>query len=117
MPASSTIINVNVSLETFNEIANALEASGKKINADAPLTITKDTKIKGPIDYRQVTIRKDVLMEVVKVYKTPIDGNEYEVSDSKHFINFFDDVYNYVLKGKVTAEPTTETKPKANTWQ
>jgi len=104
--------DINVSLETFNEIANALEARQIKINKDAPISITKDIKIKGPVDYRQVTIRKDVLMEVAKVYKTPIDKKDYEVSDSKHFIDFLDAVYQYVLLGKQT---TTETKP-VNKW-
>ena len=99
--------DINVSLETFNEIANALEARGIKVNKDAPISITKDIKIKGPVDYRQVTIRKDVLMEIAKVYKTPII-KDFEVSDSKHFINFLDEVYLYILLGKAKPEPVNK---------
>lgn len=105
---------LNVSLETFNEIANGLEAKGIKVNADSPITIAKDVKIKGPIDYRQVQIRRDVLSEVVKVYKAPVDKREMEISDSKDFINYMEDIYQYILTGK-----KVETKPKsepANKW-
>lgn len=121
MPPTQTH-NVNVSLETFNEIANALEAAGVKINADAPISITKDIKIKGPVDYRQVQIRRDVMQEVVKVYEPPMneDGSVC-LTDSSHFINFLDDVYSYILKGeKPKATPTTvapiKTTPKKTGW-
>ena len=112
-------IDLKVSMETFNEIANALEARGEKVNSTENIVLTKDVSIKGPIDYRQVTIRKDVLVEVAKVYKTPLI-NDFEVSNSKHFIDFLDDVYNYILKGErltvdtPTAKVTTVKTP--NKW-
>lgn len=111
--------NINVSMECFNELANALEAQGQKVNPENPITVTKDIKIKGPIDYRQVTIRKDVLVEVSKVYKTPVDEREMEVSDSTHFINFLDDVYKYIFKGekpKTQETKTTTVEPKKSGW-
>lgn len=111
MPTPTQTHNVNVSLETFNEVANALEAAGVKINADAPISITKDIKIKGPVDYRQVQIRRDVMQEVVKVYEPPMNEDaSVTLADSSHFINFLDDVYNYILRGK---KPET---PKKTGW-
>lgn len=117
MPTLPDKTIVKVSLETFNEIANALEATGKTINKDADIILTKDMSIKGPIDYRQVTIRKDVLEFVKDVYKAPMEDGLFEVSDSNHFINFFDDVYTYILEGK---KPETkaiiDVQPKASSW-
>ena len=53
------------------------------------------------VNYKQVTIRRDVLAEAAKVYTAPVDKDgEFEYSDSSHFINFVDDVYNYILEGK-----------------
>lgn len=110
-------VNVNVSMECFNELANALEAQGQKVNPENPITVTKDIKIKGPIDYRQVTIRKDVLIEVAKVYKTPVDNREMEVSDSKHFINFLDNIYEYILKGTKPEDKTAKpVETKKSGW-
>lgn len=117
MPTLPDKTIVKVSLETFNEIANALEASGKTINKESDITLTKDISIKGPIDYRQVTIRKDILEFVKDVYMSPLNDDMNQISDSEHFLNFFDDVYNYVLKGeRPTAKPATETKTETKAW-
>lgn len=115
------LIELQVSLETFQEIANGLEAKEVKINSDANITLVKNIKIKGPIDYRQVQIRRDVLMEVVKVYKAPMI-DDIELTDSQHFINFLDDVYKYVFKGEKPAATTPpnkiviETQPNKTGW-
>lgn len=103
-------IELNVSSDTFDEISNALNDKGTKINGDDPILLTKDIAIKGPINYRRVNLRHQILMEVAKVYKTPIDKDDYEVSNSKHFIDFLDDVFHYILEGK---ERIAEVKTKA----
>lgn len=116
-------VTLNVSMETYEEIFNALEANGIKNSRDASITISKDVSIKSPINYRQVTVRRDVLEQVVKVYEPRMnnDGSAC-LTDSVHFINFFNDVYNYVLKGEIPTPPenknpsATITPIKKSTW-
>lgn len=108
------LTNVNVSQEAFEEILNALEAQGVQLNRDNPITITKDISIKGPVNYRQVTIRKDIMQIAAMCYKTPIE-KEFEVSNSDHFCKFAEDLYQYAMTGKVSnqesKEPTPPSKP------
>lgn len=102
---------ISVSIPTYDEILNALDAKGIRLAPDTDIVLTKDIKIIAPVNYKQVTIRRDVLEQVAKVYKAPIDG-DFEITDSEHFINFFNDVYNYVLKGeRPAAKNKTEIVP------
>lgn len=100
-PPKTTLTNINVSLSTYDEIFNALTALDVKVNRDAPITITKDMSIKNPINYKQVTIRKDMMQIAAMCYKTPINEKDFEVSNSEHFCKFADDLYNYVLTGEL----------------
>lgn len=107
--SQSNLTVINVSMETFNEIANALDLQGKKINKDDPITLVKDIALKSPIDWRCLQVRKDVLMAVVPVYEPKVDQNsDYCLTDASHFLEFVDAAYNYVLKG--TLPPKTDTK-------
>lgn len=122
MPPSLVRKEINISSEAFDEITGALQDAGIKLEKDDSFTITKDISIKGPILYRQVNLKHQILMEVVKVYKTPID-KDFEVSNSSHFIDFLDDVYLYCLTGEKPAKPenrnqtkATSTKPKNKPW-
>lgn len=101
-------IDVKVSSEAFDEFTGALNDAGIKLGKDDEITITKDMAVKGPINYRQVNLRHQILIEVAKVYKTPIQ-KDFEVSNSAHFIDFLDDVYKYILEGK---DKTTDNKTK-----
>lgn len=94
------IIEIKVSEATHSEIVNALNANGKKINPGESFTVTKDVSIIGPIDWRAVQVRRDVMAEVVKVYEPRMNENGDKcLTDSHHFIAFLDDVYNYILRG------------------
>lgn len=114
--AQSNLTNINVSVECFNEIANALEASGKKVNAENPITLTKDISIKSPIDYRQVTIRKDVMDIATRAYEPQMNADGFCITDSAHYINFINDVYNYIFKGEMpTNTPTVQSTTTVET--
>lgn len=107
--------NVSISHEAFEEFTNALNEAGIKLDTDDEILIKRDISIKGPILYRQVNLRHQILMEVVKVYKSPI-VNEFEINDVNNFIDFWDTCYKYALTGEKPLKPTatvTEIKPKS----
>jgi len=83
-----------VSVPTFNEIASLLEKEGIKINSDLVLTLEKGVALVPPIDYRLTTIRRDVLIESIKLV------NNINISEVSDFIEFTDKLFNYVLIGK-----------------
>ena len=83
-----------VSVPTFNEIASLLEKEGIKINSDRVLTLEKGVALVPPVDYRLVTIRRDVLIESIKLI------NNINISEVSDFIEFTDKLFNYVLNGK-----------------
>lgn len=115
------ITELKVSMECFNEIANALEAQGKKVNPEESITITKDTSIKGPVDWRLVKVKMDVLQWYKDVYQPPVDENQFLSNNNSHFIEAFDAVVDYILKGdkpdnqtKVASAKKTKTAPVKN---
>lgn len=119
MPPTLVRKEISISSDAFDEMTGALNEAGIKLDNDTEFVVKKDLTIKGPILYRQVNLRHQILMEVAKVYKSPING-DFEVSNSSHFIDFLDDVYQYILKKKKpTKNPTSPTKtikPKDKPW-
>ena len=59
-------ITILVSTECYDEIATAMKAAGLETTPDA-LTIKRDTTITQPVDFRLATIRRDCLVEAVKL--------------------------------------------------
>lgn len=113
---------INISHEAFEEFTNALNEAGVKLDKNDEILIKPDMSIKGPILYRQVNLRHQILMEVVKVYKSPMI-DEIEINDVNDFLNYLDAIYSYVLTGEKPASPEKKTatitelntKPKG-TW-
>lgn len=97
---------LKVSMATYGEIAALLEQSGVKINTGEPLTIVKTDKFAPPVDFRLVTIRRDIISECAKVYSSPFDEDGRAISDASNFLKFVDTVYQYVLNNKL--ETTTK---------
>ncbi len=116
MPPTLVRKEINISSDAFDEMTGALNDAGIKLDVNDEFVVKRDISIKGPILYRQVNIRHQVLMEVVKIYKSPVK-NDFEINDAEDFVNFLDTVYKYILEG-TTPEITlkTETKPKASGW-
>jgi hypothetical protein len=107
--------SIKISIPTFHEIAQRLEESGVKLNDADTITLNKDISLERPIDWRLLTVRKDCVTEAIKVYRHPTQDGEYEIADSSHFLNFVEDIYNYVLSEKKPDEkPTTTAAPVNN---
>ena len=87
-------MKLSVSVPTFNEIASLLEKEGVKINGGITLTLEKGVALVPPVDYRLVTIRRDVLIESIKLI------NNINISEVSDFIEFTNKLFNYVLIGK-----------------
>ena len=104
-------IKIKVPVDIYDELFRLLEAGGVQLKPDDDLVISKDIKMEMPgVNYKQVTIRRDVLTAVVPAYKAPVTESDYEVTDSAHFIKFVDDAYNYIMTGeKPKPEPTATT--------
>lgn len=96
---------VKVSHNIFEELTSALNEAGIKLEKNDEYTVKPDIAIKGPILYRQVNLRHQILMEIVKIYKSPVNKDDMEYNDAKDFITFLDDVYQYILTGNIPASP------------
>ncbi len=104
---------LRISEDAMYEFTEALRANNIQLTGNEDITITKDMAVTGPYNYRQVNLRHQILIEAVKVYKSPINANEMEYNNAQEFIKFIDDVYQYVLTGMTEQQSDTETKPKS----
>lgn len=95
---------LDVSLATYDEIAGLLEQKGIKINTGEALTLSKTDKLVPPVDFRLVTIRRDVMGICTPAYKSPLDPNGNPITDSADYIKFVDDNFQYILHGKTKSE-------------
>lgn len=102
---------LRVSIACYNEIANALEAQGKKVERGAIITLEKDDKIINPIDWRLVTLRRDTADIAAKVYNDNTKTLVYN-DNTKTFVEFSKEFYEYVLTGNISNSAKTQT----NEW-
>lgn len=84
---ANEIIELQISVECYNEIANALTAHGRKVDLDQSIKLTKNEKIKNPLDWRLIQVRKDCVEIAVKI-------------NSQCTIEIASQIYNYILKGE-----------------
>lgn len=103
-------IKLAVSTATFGEIAAALEQQGFKLGVNvAEIVLAKGTELKQPVDFRLATIRKDCALIASRIYAA---------KDTVGFIDFVDQVYQYVLNGKEANLPTAANLvDKINKWK
>ena len=94
-------ISIAVSVPTFHEISQKLEENGKKLNDASEITLTKDTALERPLDWRLITVRKDCVIEAAKIYQakynTDNSDHPYFICDPNDFIKLCDKIYNYVV--------------------
>lgn len=96
-------MKIKISVAAYNEIATALERLGVKADGTTELTLEKGTQLSCPIDFKMVTIRRDVATIAATCYKDgPIVGN---------FVMFCNQLYEWILSEekvnvKLTEPPT-----------
>ena len=90
-----------VSNSAFNEIIAALEKQDKKLGQNVTtITIEKGDYPVPENDLRMATIRADVAKIAASVW----------VGDTKNFVVFANEVFNFVLSGKVNDPNKPSTK-------
>jgi hypothetical protein len=82
-----TKTTISVSTECYDEILAAMKAVGLETTPDS-LTIKRDVTINQPIDFRLATIRRDCLVEAVKLVDRDNPNAVIELADS---------MYNFVI--------------------
>jgi hypothetical protein len=92
---------LKVSISTYNEIASLLELQGIKLGENNnQLILEKDTQLLSPIDYRLVTIRRDVADIAAKSY------NIQNIDNNVSFVEYVNELFNFVLKGEIPQKQT-----------
>lgn len=94
--AEKTSLVLNVSSATFSEIAMRMQEKGitigeGDIKALTSITLEKGSELAQPHDWPQVKLRKDCLVEAMKL--AGIVGGD-------RLIELIDEIYQYVLTGK-----------------
>ena len=88
---------ITISISAFNEVAAALEKQDKKLGVNVnTITIDKGDFLAPEHDLRMATIRGSVVASAAIAWKG--DGS---------FIEFSDNLFNYVLFGKTSKPATT----------
>src|SRR3954469_6596417 len=84
---------IKVSSACYNEIATALEKQGLKLGTNVKgLTLTEDTTIVDPVDWRAATVRKDCIVAAANANTHP---------GKQDIIILAEKMFQYVLTGKV----------------
>lgn len=94
-------MKIKISVSAYNEIATALERLGVKADGTTELTLEKGTQLSCPIDFKMVTIRRDVATIAAPAYK------EQQVNESINFVDFCKQLYDWII-----SEEKSETKTK-----
>jgi len=86
-------MKVRISVAAYNEIATALERLGVKADGTTELTLEKGTQLSCPIDFKMVTIRRDIANIGAQCYteQTTIEGT---------FVEFCDKLMNWIMTDK-----------------
>lgn len=69
-------MRIKISTSAYNEIATALERLGVKADGTTELTLEKDTQLSCSIDFKMVTIRRDIASIAASCYKDACRENE-----------------------------------------
>lgn len=90
-------MKIKISVSAYNEIATALERLGVKADGTTELTLEKGTQLSCPIDFKMVTIRRDIAEIATKAYKDAIQENNAAMRQELKFVEFCDQLMNWIL--------------------
>lgn len=88
---------IKVSVATWNEIAAALEAQGKKLGENAKKLEIEAVDIERPVDMRVATIRRDAASIVSQLYQSK--GSK--LGQIQTFIEDCEEVFRWILLGNM----------------
>ena len=110
-------LEIKVSAACYNELAETLNKLGKKIAPGATITIDKDEKIIDPTDWRFLKVRENAVMFAAQAYFAYDKANE--ARSSKGFTEFANEIYRFILIGKMPTAPLAidETSASKEGWQ
>lgn len=102
-------MKLKISTSAYNEIATLLERNGIKASEMGELILEKGTQLSCPIDFKMVTIRRDVASIAAQAYK----------GEPSEFIDFTKKLYEFILseeKPDVSFNFAKIEKPKKGEW-
>ena len=103
-------MKIKISVAAYNEIATALERLGVKADGTTELTLEKGTQLSCPIDFKMVTIRRDVATIAATCYKDELTIHGLE------FVDFSDKLMNWIMNEETKLERKDEV-PQTLTYQ
>ncbi len=103
-------MKIKISTAAYNEIATALERLGVKADGSTELTLEKGTQLSCPIDFKMVTIRRDVAAIAKDCYK-----DQAQHFSGGLFTDFCDQLMTWVMTDKQYDKP--EAKKSTKGWK
>lgn len=100
MSTERKLPTIEVSVPTFHEMAQKLESLGIKILEAKSFTVEKGSDIIPPIDWRYTQVRKDCLMEAIKLTQPQPVG----LIETDKFMALVDVMFKYVTTGEITKQ-------------
>lgn len=106
---------IKVSMPTYDEIVQALEKQGKSTNSGEAVTITGDTAIIPPHNFKLVNIRMGCLEAAANSYVPPhkaINKENLNYNDTGHFTKHCEGIFQWVMNGEQETENKAKPEPK-----
>lgn len=97
-------MKIKISTQAYNEIATALERLGVKADGKTELTLEKGTQLSCPIDFKMVTIRRDIASIAAQSFNG--EGQAFK-EQTDGFVNFCKQLTEWIM-----SEEKPETKIK-----
>lgn len=94
---------LKVSINTYDEIYDLLEKEGRKPGDAKQIVLEKNDQLVTSVNYKQVTIRRDC---------AEIASKTYQFAEGPSFVEYTNDLYEYVLNGVVVSNT-----PKTEGWK
>ncbi len=96
-------MKIRVSVSAYNEITTALERHGIKADGTTELTLEKGTQLACPVDFKMVTIRRDI---------ATIAAQAYDENSSQTFVTFCKNLYDWVISEDKPKNPLAQDTSK-----
>lgn len=89
---------IKLSLSAYNELQTALERQGIKSTSTDKIILEPDHQIVTDVDYKLVTIRRDIADIASKTF------SHQNIDNGENFVEYVDKLFNYIMFGPVKNE-------------